>query len=108
MHEGGPEVDAQQDLGEWARVQVVELSKTVVLILLDVVAVLALFGGLAVISEALKYFSGKFGFSDTYTQFFHGMHEVVSFCSYTVLCIRSLNHFSRGFLSRLFSRLFKL
>lgn len=108
MTQGDGSAEVGGDFGEWAKAQAVELSKTVVLILLDVVAVLTLFGGLAVISEALKFFAGRYGFSDTFTQFFHGMHEVVNFCSYTVLGVRSVNHFSRGFVSRVFNRLFKL
>lgn len=110
MEQGGGDgdTDGSLDLGQWAFDQVVELCKTILLILMDVLAVLALFGGLAIISEALKFFGGRFSFSETYQQYFHGMHEVLSFCSYTVLGFRSLNHLSRGFMSRLFNRLFRL
>lgn len=108
MTGGKSNIGVRDSFGDWAKSQAVELCKTVVLIFLDVLAVLALFGGLAVISEALKFFAGKYGFSDTFTQFFHGMHEVINFCSYTVLGVRSVNHFSRGFVSRVFNRLFSL
>lgn len=104
----GARAASEGGLGDWVKLQLVESLKTTILIGLDLATTLIILGGLGVISLALKYFSQEFGFSDVFQQFFHGAHEVVSLCMYSVLSARSVNHLSRGFFGVLLNRFFKV